>query len=207
MMDVLVGTGNPAKLDMFRELLEGYPVRLLSLRDVNVPGQPEETGRTPEVNALQKAAFYGRYMDYAIGNDAGLYLDAFDFDDPRQPGLHIRTPHGVRLDDEQMIEHYAALARSLGGRALAYYRDGFAVKTPDALVGYMTTREEARERAFYLIDTPSPKRRPGWPLDSISQLMDGTPFLERGVVLKPSIKLDMRRGWQGFLLRALGLSR
>ena len=65
---------------------------------------PQETGKTPMENAMIKAAFYGRYADAVICADSGLYFDALALDDPRQPGLQIRTPGGEkRLDDEEMI--------------------------------------------------------------------------------------------------------
>ena len=32
----------------------------------------------------------------------------------------------------------------------------------------MENGEATRESAFYMVDAPSPKRHPGWPLDSIS---------------------------------------
>ena len=129
-MRVLIGTTNPAKQRVFQELLRGYDAQLVSLVDLGIEDEPDENGRNPADNAAIKAAFYGRYADYVICNDAGLYLDGLDLDDPRQPGLHIRTPNGKRLNDEEMIAHYSRLMRELGGRVQAYYLIGFAVRTP-----------------------------------------------------------------------------
>ena len=75
-MDVLVGTTNPSKLMHFRELLAGCDARLLSLTDLGITDDPNETGGTPEENARIKAAFYGQYFDRVICNDSGLYLGA-----------------------------------------------------------------------------------------------------------------------------------
>jgi len=205
-MQVLIGTTNPAKLRLFEQVLEGYPIEFVTLRDLNITAEPEEMGRNPAENAAVKAAFYGQYADYVIGNDAGLYFDELELDDPRQPGLHIRTPNGVRLDDEEMIAYYSQLVHSLGGRVLAYYLDGFAVKTPQGVKTFMKSREDAREAAFWMLDKPVAQRRPGWPLDSLSQELDATSFLKEGLDLKPSTTGATKKAWVRFLTEALGLS-
>ncbi|MCD8126796.1 MAG: non-canonical purine NTP pyrophosphatase [Clostridiales bacterium] len=115
-MDILIGTTNPSKVKRFASLLNGYDVALHTLQELCITEEPEETGSTPEENALQKAAFYGRFSDYVICNDAGLYFDGLPMRDPRQPGLHVRSPQGARLDDEEMITYYSSLIRSLGAR-------------------------------------------------------------------------------------------
>ena len=180
-MDVLLGTTNPSKVSMFENWLEGEEIRFLTLREVSIPGEPEENGVTPAENARQKAEYYGRYADYVICNDSGLYLAGLPMEDARQPGLHVRTPQGARhrLDDEEMIAYYAGLAHSLGGRVRACYLSGFAVKTPKGLSLYEDRMEELLEHTFWLTDTPCAERRPGWPLDSLSLYKDGkTSFLE-----------------------------
>lgn len=180
-MDVLLGTTNPSKAAMFENGLAGEGIRFLTLRDVSIPGEPEENGATPAENARQKAEYYGRYADYVICNDSGLYLAGLPMEDARQPGLHVRTPQGAahRLDDEEMIACYAGLAHSLGGRVRACYVSGFAVKTPQAVYLYEESIGELAEQAFWLTDTPCAERRPGWPLDSLSLYKDDkTSFLD-----------------------------
>lgn len=180
-MEVLLGTTNPSKVSMFERWLEGEDIHFLTLSEVAVPGEPEETGNRPGGNARRKAEYYGRYADYVICNDSGLYLTGLPMEDARQPGLHIRTPGGVahRLDDEEMIAYYAGLAHSLGGRVRACYVSGFAVKTPQAVYLYEESIGELAEQAFWLTDTPCAERRPGWPLDSLSLYKDGkTSFLD-----------------------------
>ena len=104
-MRILIGTTNPSKAKYFERLMEGMDVQCVTLSDLGITDEPQETGAMPLENARIKAAFYGKYADYVIGNDAGLYFDAIPLDDPRQPGLHIRTPMGGRrLDDEEMID-------------------------------------------------------------------------------------------------------
>lgn len=204
-MQVLIGTTNPAKLRLFQDVLQGYPIQFVTLRDLGITTEPEEMGSNPAENAAVKAAFYGRYADYVICNDSGLYFDELALDDPRQPGLHIRTPQGVRLDDEAMIDYYSRLIHSLGGKVLAYYLDGFAVKTPTGVQTFMKSKQDAREAAFWMLDQPVAERRPGWPLDSLSKELDDTSFLEEGVELKPSTTGATKKAWVRFLTSALGL--
>lgn len=175
-MQILIGTTNPSKIGYFEELLAGCGVEFVTLRDLNVTQEPQETGSTPEENARIKAEFYGQYAETVICADSGLYFDSLDMADPRQPGLHVRTPEGVRLDDAQMVEYYAALAHSLGGQVLAYYVDGCALKIGGKVYGFQETREEALANAFYLVDRPCEAMREGWPLDSISLDLDEVSF-------------------------------
>lgn len=209
-MDVLLGTTNPSKAAMFENWLAGEGIRFLTLRDVSIPGEPEENGATPAENARRKAEYYGRYADYVICNDSGLYLTGLPMEDARQPGLHIRTPGGAahRLDDEEMIACYAGLAHSLGGRVWACYVSGFAVKTPQAVYLYEESIGELAEQAFWLTDTPSAERRPGWPLDSLSYYSDRkTSFLSPKPPVLSGPEDD--REWKrllAFLKESLGLS-
>ncbi len=204
-MQVLIGTTNPAKCKLFEQVLCGYPVTFVTLADLGITNEPEEKGNTPAENAAVKAAFYGRYADYVICNDSGLYFDKLALDDPLQPGLHIRTPQGERLDDEAMIAYYGGLVNKLGGKVLAYYLDGFAVKTPNGVKTYMKSKEEARQGAFWMLDQPVAARRPGWPLDSLSAKLDDTSFMEDGIELKPTSQKAAKNSWRRFLVEALGL--
>lgn len=204
-MQILIGTTNPSKVTYFEELLAGARVSFVTLRDLGITEEPQEVGGSPLENAMIKARFYGRYAQPVICADSGLYLDALALDDPRQPGLHVRRPRGVRLDDEQMIAHYAGLARELGGCAQAYYLDGLAVQVSGKVWGLEATREEARARMFTLIDTPCEARRAGWPLDSISLDRRGVPFLSPGSERTPQQDAAYRERLAAFLREKLRL--
>jgi len=206
MKTILVGTTNPSKAAYFKDLLSGCEAEFVTLRDLDVTDEPEETGVTPEENACIKAAFYGKYAPYVVCADSGLYFDALDLSDPRQPGLHIRTPGGcARLDDDEMIAHYVQLAKTLGGKALAYYLDGAAVYAEGEVFGFQATRGEAKSWAFYLTDAPSPWRREGWPLDTLSVGLDGRYFLDPQRPRFPQEKSSYRPRLRAFLMDKFGL--
>ena len=178
-MRVLIGTTNPAKVGRFRDFLPDCGIEFVTLADLGITEEPEETGNDPRENARIKAAFYGRFCDRVICNDSGLYFDSLPMDDPRQPGLHIRSPRGERLDDAQMIAYYSELVRSLGGRVLAYYVDGIAVYRDGQISTFLD--EQGKAAAFYMVDRPSDHRHPGWPLDQLSVNRNtGTYFTEAG---------------------------
>lgn len=164
-MKILLGTTNFAKIRRFQDLLAEYDAEFLTLYDLHVEDEPEETGRNPVENAAQKAAFYGQYFDRVICEDSGLFFKELAMDDPRQPGLHIRSPFGKRLDDEEMIAHYATLVHRLGGKMLSGYVDGIAVYDRGQIKTFLDDREN---EGFWLVDAVHPNRHPGWPLDSIS---------------------------------------
>ena len=79
-MQVLIGTTNPAKRQMFERVLDGYPVSFITLSDLGITAEPEEMGHTPAENAAVKAAFYGRFADYVICKEVSEdgYLRMYD---------------------------------------------------------------------------------------------------------------------------------
>ena len=206
MKTILIGTTNPSKAAYFKDLLSGCDVHLVTLRDLSITQEPQENGATPEENARIKAAFYGKYADYVLCADSGLYFDALDLSDPRQPGLNIRTPGGcTRLNDEQMIAHYTQLVHNLGGKMLAYYLDGAAVFARGKVYGFQATREEAMTWAFYMTDQPSPWRREGWPLDTLSVALDGKYFLDPARPCFPQATSGYRPRLRTFLMDQFAL--
>lgn len=205
-MEILIGTTNPSKVARFQSLLDGYDIRFLTLRDLDIRTEPEETGASPLENAMLKAKFYGHYFDRVVCDDSGLYIDGLAMDDARQPGLHARTPFGVRLSDEEMIAHYSTLIESLGGKRLAYYWDGVAVNNRGAVRGYMESEEEAKENAFLMVSTIHTSRRAGWPLDSLSiSRTTNNYFVENGSQTENIMVGEYRERLTSFLVRAFGL--
>lgn len=207
MQTIMIGTSNPAKLTFFEQLLDGYDVRIIGTDALTVP-PPEETGVTPIENAMIKAEYYGHFAPVVVGVDSGLYFHELPMDDPRQPGLHVRTPQGKRLDDEEMIAYYADKVRDLGGRVTAYYQDGTAIRTPDGRCHtFLPTTEELLETAFFMTDTPVEARKPGWPLDSLCYDRQGVPFLD------PHRTRNAQAGWayaprlRAYMAKSLDLQR
>ena len=75
--ELLVATGNPGKLREYQGLLKGSPYRLLSLRDVGITEEVDETGETFAENAWLKASGYAKMSGMlTLADDSGLEVDA-----------------------------------------------------------------------------------------------------------------------------------
>ena len=164
---LVYGTRNPAKLVSMRETLRGIPVRLLDLSGPRafVRETPED-GHTPMENAMEKALGYWQQLRVPVFSiDSGLYFTGVEEKD--QPGVHIRRMNGHRMDDAEMVRHYAALARKYGGILEARYRNAFCLVLDDThCIRY--EGPDIDSEAFHLVDRPHAKRQEGFPLDSIS---------------------------------------
>ena len=110
MKKLLIATTNPGKLKEFTVLLADLPFRLLSLHDVGITDDVEETGKTYEENSQLKALFYAKKSDIpAIADDGGLEIDALD----GAPGIKSRRWLGYKATDEQLIEYMKKVAKEL----------------------------------------------------------------------------------------------
>ena len=76
---LLVATRNEGKLQELSRLLFSFPAPLLSLGDVGIEEEVEETGSTLEENAVLKATVYARLSGLpTLADDSGLEVDALD---------------------------------------------------------------------------------------------------------------------------------
>lgn len=181
MTKILIGTTNPSKVNRFKDLLKDYPIQFITLRDLPIQEEPQESGKTALENAQIKAQFYGQYFDHVIAADSGLYFFDLPFDDPRQPGLYIRRVNGRSLNDAEMLEYYTSLIHSLGGRVRATYSDAIAVYNQGEMYSFEADQDYIKTRSFDMVDVPHKLTHPGWPLDSISiNRKTGRYFVEEG---------------------------
>ena len=98
---LLVATHNPGKLQELRTLLEGTPFDLVSLPDLGVTGDVEETGSTLEENAALKAGTYASMTGVAtLADDSGLEVDALG----GEPGVRSSRYAGDSATDAQRID-------------------------------------------------------------------------------------------------------
>ena len=82
---LLVATGNPGKLREYEELLRDAPFRLVSLKDLGITSEVDETGETFAENAWLKASGYAAMSGMlTLADDSGLEVDSLGSD----PGVH-----------------------------------------------------------------------------------------------------------------------
>lgn len=168
-MELLYATSNPAKYTAMRDALQPLGVSLRSLRDMEQVSVAPEEGSTPVENARQKALFY--YDHYGIplfSCDSGLYLE--NLPQELQPGLHVRSPQGVYLDDQAMLDYYGGLAARYGDIVARYHNAICLVLNREHICESMD--ESLASERFLITAKPHEIRRPGFPLDSISKRLD-----------------------------------
>ncbi len=164
---LLYGTGNPAKLDTMRRILNGMGIKLISLADMpEKPPEVDESGKSPLENARIKAVSYYRYYGIPVFScDSGLYFEGIS--EELQPGTHVRNIGGKRLSDDEMTEYYSALAKNNGGRITAQYLNAIClVLSEDEIYEHMGA--DISGKSFIITDKPHPKKVEGYPLDRIS---------------------------------------
>lgn len=161
------GTGNPAKLAHMKNMLEPLDVKIIGLKEtgISIP-EANENGRTPLENARIKAlTYYGVLKRPIFACDTGLYIDGLS--EIEQPGVHVRMVGGKHLSDAEMTAHYAAIAKQLGGRAVARYRNAICLVMRGGEI-YEHSGEDIASNSFCIVDTPHAKRVEGFPLDCLS---------------------------------------
>ena len=160
MQKLLIATTNPGKLAEIRRFLSDLPIELVSLKDVGITDQVEETGHTFEENAIIKAKFYAEKSGLAtIGDDGGFEIDALG----GEPGVKShRWIHGDREDlDDELIAYTFEKMKGIQKRG-AQLRAVLAFVTPKGEV------HTATDITLGIIpDKPSQERVPGFPYRSI----------------------------------------
>lgn len=170
-MEVLFATTNPAKIKSYKEKLEEHGIKVLTLKDLGLNIDVEETGKTAIENACIKAKTYGKLAKkITIGIDTNLFFE--NVPENKQPGTHVRRVNGRTLTDEEMIEYYKNLANEFGGKLIAKWVNGIAIYN-----GKETKTYNFSKSKFYLVNTESKKRHPGYPLDSISIIPEFNKYL------------------------------
>lgn len=110
---LLLGTSNLAKIECYKKFLNDVDIEILTLDDVNVVGEPAETGKTFEENAKIKALYYLKKTGIpTLSDDAGFEIPALN----NFPGIKSRRfESGKWLSDEEVINGILTRMRELRG--------------------------------------------------------------------------------------------
>jgi XTP/dITP diphosphohydrolase len=158
MPDLLLATTNVHKLEEFRTIFAELPFRLLSLRDLQLDLDVEETGTTFAENAELKAVAYARASGLlSLADDSGLEIDGLD----GAPGIYSARFAGQGVSYE---ERFRILLERLQGlpveRWTARFRCAITVAEPS---GYYQTVEGTLEGRI----AESPRGENGFGYDPI----------------------------------------
>ena len=95
---LLIATGNPGKMREYTDLLRDIPFELVSLRDLSITHEVEETGETFEENAWLKASEYAAISGLlTLADDSGLEVDAL----AGEPGVRSARYGGDACNNDQ----------------------------------------------------------------------------------------------------------
>lgn len=164
MKKILFAAENESKVKRFKKGLLENNIEMISIKDLGKKIDVEENGKNAIENAIIKARAYAAICDYPVlAMDDNLYIDHIPED--KQPGMFVRRVNGKRLSDQEMIEYYSNLAHTYGenGKLTCRWVYGIAVICNGVEKTYTWSKED-----FYIVDKPSNKIDPGYPLNSLS---------------------------------------
>lgn len=127
-MKYLLATTNKAKIRYYGTKLREQGIEIVTLEDLNIKCNVDETGKNPIENAIIKASAYNQISGMpTIALDEGLFLKGVP--DHIQPGTHVRRVNGKRLNDIEMIEYYIDLVNKYGENGIlkGYFLKGVAI--------------------------------------------------------------------------------
>ena len=170
-MKVLFATTNPAKVNKYKKALEDKGIELITIKDLEVNLPINENGKNAIENAYIKAkTYYEATKIPTIGMDNNLFIE--NLPEEKQPGTYVRRINGKELNDEEMIEHYTNLVKEADEKLMAKWVYGMVVCSDKGTAEFSWTKEH-----FYFVYTPSKKRNPCYPLDSISIIPEFNKYL------------------------------
>lgn len=164
MKKIFFATENKSKIKRFEKELLKKGIEIISINDIETKEEIIENGKSAIQNALIKARAYTKIIDIPIlAIDDNLYIDSIP--DTKQPGMYVRRVNGKYLTDMEMIEYYSNLAHEYGinGKLNCRWVYGLALIKDQNEYTYTYSKDD-----FYIIDKPSKKIDPGYPLNSIS---------------------------------------
>ena len=112
-MKLLLATTNPGKLTEFKKGLHplikfGY--ELVTLDELGIEEDVEETGKTFKENAIIKAEFFAQKSGLAtIADDGGFVIKALN----GEPGVKSRRWLGYRGTDKELIDYTLVRIRNI----------------------------------------------------------------------------------------------
>lgn len=174
MREILIGTGNPSKLELLCSFFDGTGVVCRSPITMGLKCDCAEKAVSAEGNALEKALAWHQASGMAVfTEDSGLVLLDLPPNHPDQPGVHVRRVHGETLDDTAMLAYYRQLVHRHGGQLRAAWQDAYCLLLDEQHYStWVESDEDLAASAFLLRDVPNGLTHPGWPLNSLSYPLD-----------------------------------
>ena len=190
MKEIVFGTLNEAKIKQVRGVLFPAGIEVIGVSNKELLPEVVEDGKTAVENARKKALAYAKALNKNIFSmDNALYLEGLE--DSQQPGLNVRRliGHSGRPTDEEMVNYYSKLIKSLGEKINGYWEYGFCIAIPNG-----SYKETTIKTPRIYVSNPSSVIQPGYPLKSL-QIEP-----ESGKYMSEMTKEEQNAFWQ----RAIG---
>lgn len=129
MKKLLIATKNPGKIVEIKSFLKDLPFEIVSLKDVGINDDVEETGKTYKENSLLKALFYAKKSKLpVISDDGGLEIEALG----GAPGVNSRRWLGYEATDKELIEYMKKISQELPeNNRTAYFKTVITFAMPN----------------------------------------------------------------------------
>ncbi|MHB8572619.1 MAG: RdgB/HAM1 family non-canonical purine NTP pyrophosphatase [Candidatus Dormibacteria bacterium] len=162
-----MATGNPGKLVEYRSLLPG--AELVSMADLGIPFEVEETGRTFAENALIKArAAHALSGEAVLADDSGLEVEGLD----GAPGVMSARYAGPGATQAQLITKLLTVMRDMTGDARrARFRCALVVLVPGVMPALF-------QGSCQGVISDAPRGDHGFGYDPVFTLSDGRTMAE-----------------------------
>lgn len=160
---LLIATRNPGKLKEIKDFLSDLPIRIVSLSDIGIKEDIEETGKTYKENSVKKAKFYAKLSGLpTIADDGGLEISALN----NKPGLRSRRWLGYEGSDEELIRHMINVSKNVpADNRKAFFRTVISFALPNGKVW-----SSAGEIEGIIAEKPHLKHLKGYPYRSFFYL-------------------------------------
>lgn len=163
-MKILIATHNPGKLkELQKGLLELKDLghEIISLKELSINDEPEETGKDFQQNSLLKAKYYAQLSHLpTISDDGGLGIQILN----GEPGVKSRRWKGYDATDEELIQYTLEKLKDYHGNdRTAYLQTCITFYDPKTKVSF----SETAQIKGYIADFASKKRIIGYPFRAV----------------------------------------
>ncbi len=158
MNKLLIGTGNSAKVNTYKDLCKDFKLEVVSAKELNTP-TPEEHGNSFEEEAINKAKYYFEKSGIAsLVDDGGFQIEALN----GEPGLKSHRWLGYEMSDEEIISEVMKRMKDVPeGKRNCKFTVALALATP---FGVFTS---TADMVGAVANKPSDKLTKGYPYDSV----------------------------------------
>lgn len=132
MKKLLVATHNKGKIKEISNFLKDLPIEIVSLNDVGISDDIEETGKTYKENSQLKALYYAKESGLpSVSDDGGLEISALN----GAPGIKSRRWLGRDSTEEDIVSHMIKVAKDLpSDNRRAFFKTVISLALPNGKV-------------------------------------------------------------------------